>query len=382
MISSYKNISLIHLRSRISFFVKYYLVSTNILRQEKTEIKMYFFSTRLFLVVIVSYLFVRAAQCKETELACPIRRPLEVGKRGENSPEAVNQEYKFIVLVETTFYNRSNTWAQECVGTLVTETQVVTAGHCVQPELEYNAHSLEVNLFFLQCYNVKKSYCMKTPVGAFINYNQLSRDGEPHFDLGLLYLLHAFKPIGKRTLPLCNESESEQVSSKPLFMLSFSTDESKRDKLLLTRVPLMYVKNVHENDKWLTLKLHGKGIACSGDSGSPVILQARADHICLLAVQAKILDFWEDDGISKSHWIEASIVKEDKFITKMIQDDRKPNSVEQQEWSQRHAPIFREMSPSLGEGSLPTEPFLPDLDENPKSAGCFSALWKFCKRAT
>ena len=127
----------------------------------------------------------RAAQCKEIEVACPIRRPPEVGKRGENSPEAVNDEYKFIVLVETIFQNESETWFAECVGTIVTENQVITAGHCVQPDLMNNAKVSEVNVFFLHRSHAHKCFCVETRVRAFINYDLLSFR-EPPFDLGLL----------------------------------------------------------------------------------------------------------------------------------------------------------------------------------------------------
>ena len=332
------------------------------------------FSARSSLVVIVSFLFVRAALSKETEVSCPLRKPAEVGKRSENSPEAVNKEYQFIVLVETKFFNRSHTWGQECVGTLVTETQVVTAGHCVQPELKNNAQILEVNVFFLRCANMEKFHCMKTPVIAFINYNQLSRDGEPQMDLGLLYLLHAFKPLGARTLPLCNKSESKQASSGPLFLLSFKTDEQKTGNLLLTRVPLTVVKNVKQNRKWLFLQLQENGIACNGDSGSPVVLQTGANHLCLLAVQAIIRDFWDDNGIPKSHWIEAPIVKFNRIIAKLIKEERKPNSVEIEKWYSRDGLIFREFSQSLAEERQETELYI-----HSNKAGCFNALWQFCK---
>ena len=72
-----------------------------------------------------------------------------VGKRTEKSPEAVNNEYKFIVLVEATLKIGTNTCRQECVGTALTENKVVTAGHCVQPDLKSNAKVSEVNVFLL-----------------------------------------------------------------------------------------------------------------------------------------------------------------------------------------------------------------------------------------
>ena len=340
---------------------------------------MYFLSSRSFLVVIVSYLFVRTAQCKETEVASPIRRPPEMGKRSDNSPAAVNKEYKFIVLVEATSTNGTHTWLEKCVGTIVTENQVITAGHCVQPRLKNNAEISEVNIFVLRYFKVKKVYCMKTPVRAFINYKLLSRDGEPNFDLGLLYLSNTFKLLGTRTLPLCNDSESEQASEGPLFSLSFDTDEQETNNLLLTRVPLRNGKNVKSNDKWLSLKLRRNGVACSGDSGSPVVLQTRAGHFCLLAVVAKIRSYWEDDGIQKSDRIEAPIVKYNGFITKMIKEGREPNSVEKQEWPRLHGLHFRELLPSLKEGGQQSAPVLPEVYLHPKKAGCFNALWHFCK---
>ena len=337
------------------------------------------FSRRSLLVVIVSYLFVGAAQCEEPEVACPIRRPPEVGKRSDNSPDADNQEYQFIVLVVTKFFNGSHTLVGTCVGTVVTENQVITAGHCVQPQLKNHAEISEVNVFFLSCSKVKKVYCMKAPVRAFINYKLLSRDGEPNFDLGLLYLSNTFKPPGTRPLPICTESESKQASKKPLSLISFDTDLHKTGYLYLTRAPLRNGKKIKPNDKWLTLKLRRNGVACSGDSGSPVVLQTRGDHLCLFAVQAKIRDYWDDDGIKKSDLIEAPIVNDNEFITKMIQEDRNPNSVEKQEWPRLHGLHFRELSPSLEEGSQQTTPSLPELDIHPNKAGCFNALWHFCK---
>ena len=334
------------------------------------------FSTRSLLVLIVSIYFVRALS-KETEVACPIRRPPEVGKRSDNSPEAVNDEFKFIVLVETTSNNGTHTWIQECAGTVVTENQVITAGHCVQPR--FKREISEVNVFVLRCSKVKKVYCMKTPVRAFINYKLLSRDSEPNFDLGLLYLSNTFKLSGTRPLPLCTKSESKQASKRPLSLISFDTDEHKTDNLLLTRVPLTVVKNVQQNSKWLFLQLHENGVACSGDSGSPVVLQTRAGNLCLLAVQAKIRNYWEDDGIQKSDLIEAPVVNYNELITTMIREDRKPNSVEKQEWPRLHGLHFRELLPSLKEGSQQTAPVLPEVYIHPKKAGCFNALWHFCK---
>ena len=337
------------------------------------------FSRRSLLVVIVSYLFVGAAQCEEPEVACPIRRPPEVGKRSGNSPQAVNQEYQFIVLVETKFFNGSHTLVETCVGTVVTENQVITAGHCVQPQLKNHAEISEVNVFFLRCSKVKKNYCMKTPVRAFINYKLLSRDGEPNFDLGLLYLSNTFKLSGTRPLPLCTESEIRQASKKTLFLISFDTYVHKTGYLYLTRAPLRNLENVEQNLKWLNLKLRRSGVACSDDSGSPVVLQTRAGNLCLLAVQAKIRDSWEEDGIKKSDLIEAPIVMYNEFITKMIQEDRKPNSVERQEWPRLHGLHFRELSPSLEEGSQQTTPFPPEPYIHPNKAGCSNALWHFCK---
>ena len=325
--------------------------------------------------MIVCYLFVRAALCREAGVACPIRKAPEMGKRGDNSPAAVNDEFKFIVLVETTFHNQTETWITECVGTVVRGNQVVTAGHCVQPEPQDNANVSEVNVFFLHRSHADKCVCEKTRVTAFLNYDQLSYNGPAHFDFGLLYISDAVEPAGK--LPLCNESAGEDASSGPLFFLSFSTDELKIDSLLLTRVPLTFVK---QDQKLLTLKLRDKGIACYGDSGSPVVLQTPARHLCLIAVQAKIVNAWKEDGIKKSRLTKAPIMKDHPAIMKMIQDDRKPNSVEKHEWPKRYGLHFREMSPSLGEGSQQTEPFLPELDETPKSTGCFRALWNFCNR--
>ena len=340
-----------------------------------------FFSRRSFLLVIVSNLFVRAAQCEEPEVACPLRRLPEVGKRGENSPEAVNDEYNFSVLVQPQIQIGSKIWEVECVGTLVTDNIVVTAGHCVQSSLENNAEISAVNVFFLHCYHENRFLCMKRPVEAFINYGQLSRTGETEFDLALLYLpyLGFMQP---ETLPICNDSESKQASSRELFMLSFSTAEKKKDELLLTRVPLEKVKQsdkVTKSTKWIGLKLRGKGIACSGDSGAPVIIETKARKLCLLAVHGEFIDSWEDDGITKSRRFQAPIVKNDRFMMKLIEDDRKPNSIEQTEWPKKYGLHFREISPPLWKASQQTAPFLPELGEDPKNAGCFSALRHFSK---
>ena len=199
----------------------------------------------LFCMIVVSL----TALCDKREISCPISEEVGISQRTVRAPEGLGDEYKFLVLIITSYENGTGIRRTQCTGTIVRDSIILTAGHCVEPDPEYNEKLADVDVYSLSCSKTHFSDCSKSRVQGFVNYPEVART-DVNFDIALFFIFP--KISTSKHPPICDREETVSAFRQPIHMSSFNTADAEKDILILTEMPLSIRKPAQKEPahKW------------------------------------------------------------------------------------------------------------------------------------
>ena len=196
------------------------------------------------------------------------------------------ERYPFYVYLQLKL---GNTGMAICGGTILSDTVVVTAAHCVHFDdlgrwAKLNEIQVWVSDFSQQFWKGKRTEFRVAKYFAHSEYDPNSLEN----DIALLVIDGRFDMKYNKALPICKENESyDKATAIGLGLVSQVPEENPsvlQEALLFEDKNCQSWRGQTDYEKQVCFSDPGRAASCIGDSGGPLVAGVSSQSMCLLGI--------------------------------------------------------------------------------------------------